>query len=93
MTVRFYSYVREYTGCKEVNFPFEPDLYHLLHAMAMEYGKDFRELVMSPDGEEISREVIIMINGKRIDALGGINTPLSSKDAVAIYPVSSAVGL
>ena len=47
----------------------------------------FRNLLLNEDGTDKGDDVIIMVNGRHIEHLDGMATPLSEDDYVAIAPV------
>lgn len=87
MQVKFFAYLREYTGCKIVNFPYEEDIYHLAHALCARYGEKLRKKMLSEDGESLGEEIIILVNGRHVEHLNGIHTKLVPEDVVSIFPV------
>lgn len=90
MTVKFFAYFRdrEFAGCKELEWPYQADtVYDLCHQIADRYGAKFRSEILTPDGEGISEKAIIMVNGRRVDFLNGIQTPLTDTDTVLVFPV------
>lgn len=87
LRVKFFAFIRDCTGCKEVDFPYEEDIYKLTHALCGRYGKKLWNRMLSEDGENLSPEIIVMINGRHVDHLGGIHAPLKPDDLVQIFPV------
>lgn len=87
MQIKFFAYLREYTGCKITDFPYQEDLYNLSHALCDTYGEKLREKMLSPDGEDLGEEIIILVNGRHVAHLGGIHTKLKPTDIVSIFPV------
>lgn len=90
MKISFFAYYRdrEYAGCKEIEWTEETkDLRQLLNQLGDRYGAKFRGELLSPDGNAVGEKSIIMINGRRVDFLQGIDTPLKNTDHVLIFPV------
>lgn len=87
MVVKFFAYLREYTGCKAAELPYEEDLYHLAHALCARYGDKLKEKMLSADGEDLGEEIIILVNGRHVEHLGRIHTKLLPTDVVSIFPV------
>lgn len=87
MQVKFFAYLRDFTGCKVTDFPYEEDVYHLAHALCDAYGRRLREKMLTPDGEALGEEIIILINGRHVEHLGGIHAKLKPDDVVAVFPV------
>jgi len=53
----------------------------ILHEM---FGAKLFDLIV--DKENLREDVVILVNGKNIQLSGGIDTPLSANDDVAIFP-------
>ena len=87
MTVKFFAYLREYTKCKIVDYPYQEDVRKLTLALSETYGDRLREKLLTPDGTELGEEIIILVNGRHVEHLGGIDTKLSPTDVVSIFPV------
>lgn len=87
MIVKFFAYIRDYTRCKVIEHPHLPTVRQLGEALCDRYGSKLRAKMFSPDGSELGEEIIIMINGRRVEHLGGLDAPLAEDDVVAIFPV------
>lgn len=87
MLIKFFAYLRDYTGCKSVDFPYEEDLYRLSHALCERYGEKLKAKMLTPDGEDLGEEIIILVNGRHVAHLGGIHAKLVPGDVVSIFPV------
>jgi len=85
MKIKFFAYFRKYTNAKEIDFEFCSTLGELLEKLSVKYGQKFREEIFK--GKELSDEVIILVNGRHIAHLNGINTPLNETDEICIFPV------
>jgi molybdopterin synthase sulfur carrier subunit len=87
MKVKFFAYIRDYTGCKEGDYPYAPNLRALLASLGEKYGAQFRAKTLSKDGLGLSPEIIILVNGRHVQHLQGIDTPLTETDVVQIFPL------
>lgn len=90
MIVKFFAFFRdpEFAGCKEMQWPEEASsVYELCHQIADRFGPKFRNELLTPDGEAISDRSFVLVNGRRIEFLNGIQTPLKSSDTVYVFPV------
>lgn len=87
MLVKFFAYLRDRTGCKEAQVPYEKDVRTLLHALSDKYGPGLRKKLLSEDGSQPGPEVIILVNGRALEHVGGMETPLQPDDVVLIFPV------
>lgn len=90
MKVQFFAFFRDkdFAGCKEIDWPMEAaSVYELCHQIADRYGDKFRKELLSPDGEAIGERSIVFVNGRRVEFLSGIQTPLKETDTVLVFPV------
>ena len=89
MTVKFFAYLREkdFAGTKELTCPPAPTVRALGEELCGRFGAKFRAEFFSPAGDELGERVIVMVNGRRVDFLSGLDTPLKDSDTVQIFPV------
>lgn len=89
MTIQFFAYLRdpEFAGCKETVWPWAPTLMELGRQLCKTFGPRFRDEFFSPDGASLGERVIVMVNGRRVEFLDGLDTPLKETDTVLIFPV------
>jgi MoaD family protein len=86
MTIKYFATIRTYTGEAERHLDDAPaDLGELLRALAGRYGTSFRRAVLS--GAELSGAIIILVNGRNVLYLRGLDTPLKADDEVSIFPM------
>ena len=84
--VKFFTTLRELTGKAEetVNLPKGSTVGNLLDELSRRYGPKFVEYVF--DKGEVKPYLIVMVNGKSINALDGLKTVLEENSTVAILP-------
>lgn len=87
MLVKFFASIRDKTGCKETSIPHEKNVRALLHALSARYGPGLQKKLLSEDGMQPGREVIIFVNGRHLEHMGGIEASLQPDDMVLIFPV------
>jgi sulfur-carrier protein len=86
MTVRYFATIRTYTGESERRLDDVPTtLRELLTALAARYGARFRDAAFA--GVELNPEIIILVNGRNVLYLRGLDTPLTRDDEVSIFPM------
>lgn len=86
MTVKYFATIRTYTGETERRVRGAPtDLRELLTTLAQRYGAPFRRAVFA--GGDLHREIIILVNGRNVLYLNGLDTPLATDDEVSIFPM------
>lgn len=84
MIVRFFAFFREYTGSKEICADSCPDLRELLDRLCTRYGGRLRAKLFT--GDRLSGDIIIMVNGRHIEHLDGLDTKLGENDEISIFP-------
>lgn len=85
MKVKFFGNIRDITRTKEIQIKGAANVGQLLQELCDEYGKAFRDKVFR--GNEITGEVIILVNGRNVYFTGGIDTALYKDDEVSIFPI------
>lgn len=85
MKIKFFAYFRDYTNVKEVEIEYSGILKGLLEELCVLYGRKFEKEIFV--GHDLSDSVIILINGRNIAHLDGLNTPLNENDEICIFPV------
>jgi len=85
MRILFFAYFRDYTGTKEVELEGCKTVRELLKELSQRYGKKFEKEVFI--GDELSHKVIILVNGRSVLNMDGIETRLSEEDTISIFPV------
>jgi len=87
MLVKYFAYYRNDTGRKEEQLLAPETVGVLLRQLARRYGKSMRVKLLSPDGESLGPDAIVLINGRNISHIDQLNSPLSDTDIVSIFPI------
>ena len=89
MTVKFFAYLRDpgFAGCRELTCPPAPTVRELGEQLCGRFGPRFRGEFFSPDGVTLGERIIVMVNGRRVEFLAGLDTPLRDSDTVQLFPV------
>jgi molybdopterin synthase sulfur carrier subunit len=84
--VKFFALLREAAGTKELEEELEENatVRSLLERLGGKLPKRFRELVF--EGQDVSKNVIILVNRRGIRELEGLETKLKDGDEVALLP-------
>ncbi len=91
MKVRYFATIRHLTGHNETEWKEPaPTVRELLRGLARKYGPAFQNKVF--EGDRLSPIVIVMVNGRNIEHLGGEDTPLLPEDEVSIFPMVAGGG-
>ncbi len=86
MKIKFFAYIRDYTGSREIEYNRCTTVQELLDELCIKYGKKFRELIFTGD-RQLSDEIIILVNGRNIVHMEFLDTPLRPDDEISIFPV------
>ncbi len=84
--VRLFALLREVAGTKEIEEEVEEGMTvkDLLERLSTKLPKRFRELVF--EGQDVSKNVMILVNRRGIRELEGLETKLKDGDEVALLP-------
>lgn len=83
----FFSILTDITETEELIFPIDIDsnIRNLLEQLTLKFGKKFEEMIFK-DSTELSKYVLVTVNGKDIRTLKGLNTKLKQGDDVFFVP-------
>jgi len=86
MKVKFFATYRDVTRRKDEDVPAPPDVWALLVGLCERYP-GLKAKLIAPGGADIGAETIILVNGRNVCHMDGINTKLAETDTVSIFPV------
>lgn len=90
VTVRFFTHLREIIGKKEeaIFFPENEGVTvkKVMKILTKRYGKSFVEYVYDRKTENFKSFLQLLINGKSVSTLSGLQTELKNGDVLAILP-------
>lgn len=90
ISVRFFTSLREILGKKEEKVEFKigekVSVDNVLEKLKQRHGKTFVEYVYDPKIEEIKGFLQLLVNGKNVSTLNGLQTELADGDVLAILP-------
>ncbi|MHA2037033.1 MAG: MoaD/ThiS family protein [Promethearchaeota archaeon] len=83
----FLSLLTDITGVEELTLPVEEEvnIRIILEQLAVKFGSKFEDMIFK-SSEDLSKYVIITINGKDIRTLGGLDTKVQVNDEVSFIP-------
>jgi len=85
MKINFFANIRDITKTKSIEIEYSETLREALLKISEIYGKKLRKEIF--DGGNLSNRVIILVNGRHIAHLQGIDTTLNENDEISIFPV------
>ena len=90
VTVRFFTNLREIIGKKEEAIAFseneEVTVKTVMKILTEHYGRSFVEYVYDRRTEKLKSFLQLLVNGKSISTLSGLQTKLKNGDVLAILP-------
>jgi len=87
MLVKFFASYREITKCSSCVVPAPHDLRALLSEITVKYGPAMGGKLLSEDGQALGNDAVVLVNGRHIDHLTGLDTLLFEDDVVALFPL------
>ncbi len=84
VTVRFFTSLRAITGEKEIQVK-ASSIQELVDLLVGQFGDKFRQMLLEPDGS-LKTHFHILVNGRHVRLLDGLQTSLTNNDIVAIFP-------
>lgn len=87
MVIRYFAYYRSLTRRKEESILLGPiSAIELLKDLSRRYGRELEKEFLESDGETISPNLILLIDGRNIDFLDGPNTIIQETATVSLFP-------
>jgi molybdopterin synthase sulfur carrier subunit len=83
--VSFFGIVREVMGEKGTTLSGDYSVESLLEALSKRYGVRFEGKVMKVQEREI--DLILLLNGRHIEHVGGLSAPVREGDHLAVFPL------
>jgi molybdopterin synthase sulfur carrier subunit len=87
VAVTFYAYLREQVGDKsklEIDLEEGATVSHLMDELCSD--STIKEILLD-ESQELKSEITVLINGREIKFLKGIETEITSGDEISIFPL------
>lgn len=85
MVVKFFATLRNLTGQKECSFSFQDaTLKELLAVLGQKYGSSLAAALLLEG--RLHPDILILVNGRAIEHLSGLETSLKDEDIISIFP-------
>lgn len=86
VTVKFFASFREAVGREQVEVTAVMDVAALLDELVQRFGERMAEQIYKSGSKKLRETVNILVNGRSINLLSGLDTNLKDGDVVAIFP-------
>jgi len=85
--ILFWSLLTDITKVEEIRIPIEDesDVESILGKLVEKFGSKFEEMVFK-DSKDLSKYVLITVNGKDIRSLDGLTTKIQHEDEISFIP-------
>jgi MoaD family protein len=85
--ILFWSLLTDITKIEEIRIPIEDgsDVETILGKLVEKFGAKFEEMVFK-DSKDLSKYVLITVNGKDIRSLDGLTTKIQHEDEISFIP-------
>jgi len=83
--VSFFGMIRDITGEMETQVSGGDSVESLLHALSERYGVSFGEKVLKTPERDMA--LILFLNGRHIEHVGGLSAPVKEGDHLAVFPL------
>ena len=89
MNIQFFAYLRgpEYAKCKGLSLEGPSTLKELGLELSERFGEKFHDHFFNEDETAIGPKTIVIVNGRKADFTGGLDTPLEADTTVLIFPI------
>ncbi len=87
MKVRFFATYRDITHVRELEVPAPESVRGLLLLLSERFGPELGNKILSQDKTALGKDAIVLVDGRHIAHLDGIDTPLSDSNTVAVFPL------
>jgi molybdopterin synthase sulfur carrier subunit len=86
VTVKFFANFREVTGKGKITITEVSNIRQLLNELVKEFGQELSDLLYESSSGKLRDNVNILVNGRAIGFMGGIDAELKDGDTIAIFP-------
>jgi len=96
MKIKYYAEISDWSGCAEEEVSIalgdEPEIpvRRIISFLAARHGDTFRHRIYDPATDILQDDVFILLNGRHLARLNGLDSMASDKDTLAVIPVTEA---
>ena len=88
--VRFLGILRQFSGKNQVLVKLEksPTVRKTIEKLTEGFSSEFRRTLVDPELEDPRPNALVLVNGKEISVLDGLETEVKDGDEIVLVPVS-----
>lgn len=96
MKIKYYAEISDWTGCTEedvsVALGIEPEIpvRRIMSVLAVRHGDAFRNKIYDPASDTLREDIFILLNGRHLARLHGLDSMAADNDTLAVIPVTEA---
>ena len=87
MKVRYFAYIREFTGCGSAEEEYCSTVRELLLKLGRKYGEGMRKTLWEVEGVQTCEEILVMVGGHKICCTTNLDYSLKPEDVVSLFRV------
>lgn len=84
--IKFFATIKDELGVKELELDCDGTLKDLLEKAEAMIGEKFNELIYDKQRRSFRSDLIVLVNGRGLEYLEGMETKLNEGDVVAVFP-------
>lgn len=89
LEVRYLAELQDVAGCSGEPVPAAaaPTLRALISELARSHGEPMRNRILDTTGTELADGIFVLVNGRHMSQLAGLDAPLAAGDTISLVPV------
>jgi len=96
MIINYYAEISDWMGCTEeevsVASGMDPEIpvRRIMSVLAVRHGDTFRNKIYDPASDTVCDDIFILLNGRHLARLKGLDSMAADNDTLAVIPVTEA---
>ena len=96
MKIKYYAAISDWTGCTEeevsIALGIDPEIpvRRIMSLLAVRHGDVFRNKIYDPASDTLCEDIFILLNGRHLARLNGLDSMAADGDTLAVIPVTEA---
>jgi len=96
MKIKYYAEISDWMGCTEeevsIAIGVEPEIpvRRIMSVLAVRHGEAFRRKIFDPASGILQDDIFILLNGRHLARLNGLDSMAENNDTLAVIPVTEA---